>query len=128
MTHQPHIRFARIHNAHRSLMTVGYLKALSDGSEPGTEINPIAIQAMREENIDMSESVPRLMLTEAVQVSDVVITMRNGHVCPIFPGTRDEDGDQVDPRDKSIDDVLPTRDDIEACITVVLAETFSTRA
>ena len=130
MTDKPTILFVCIHNAGRSQMAAGYMTALSHGavevrsggSEPGTEINPIAIQAMREEGIDISQGVPQLMTTEAVQASDVVITMGCGDVCPIFPGKRYEDWELADPKGKSIDEVRPIRDDIKARITALLAE------
>lgn len=111
-------------------MAAGYMTALSDGavevrsggSEPGNEINPIAVQAMAEEGIDISQAVPQLMTTDQVQASDVVITMGCGDVCPIFPGKRYEDWELVDPRGKGLDDVRPIRDDIKARIQKLLEE------
>ena len=133
MTHQPTVLFVCIHNAGRSQMAAGFMTALSDGtvevrsggSEPGTEINPIAIQAMAEEGIDISQAVPRLMTIEQVRDSDVVITMGCGDVCPIFPGKRYEDWELVDPRGKSIDEVRPIRDDIKQRVQALLAEILS---
>ncbi len=130
MTIKPTVLFVCIHNAGRSQMAAGYLKALSGGavevrsggSEPGDQINPIAIQAMAEEGIDISQGVPQLMTTEQVRDSDVVITMGCGDVCPIFPGKRYEDWELVDPRGKSIEDVRPIRDDIKRRIEALLAE------
>jgi arsenate reductase len=127
---KPTVLFICIHNAGRSQMAAGYLKALSGdtvevrsgGSEPGDQINPIAIQAMAEEGIDISQGVPQLMTIEQVRDSDVVITMGCGDVCPIFPGKRYEDWELVDPKGKSIDEVRPIRDDIKGRITQLLAE------
>ena len=136
MAQPPTVLFVCIHNAGRSQMAAGYLTALaagavtvrSGGSEPGTEINPIAIQAMREDGIDISQGVPRLMTTEAVQASDVVITMGCGDVCPIFPGKRYDDWDLADPQGKGIDEVRPIRDDIKARVTALLAELRAVQA
>ena len=130
MTEKPVVLFVCIHNAGRSQMAAGYARALSNGavdvlsggSEPGDQINPIAIQAMAEEGIDISQGVPQLMTTEQVRDSDVVITMGCGDVCPIFPGKRYEDWELVDPKGKSIDEVRPIRDDIKARIQALLAE------
>jgi len=130
MTTNPTVLFVCIHNAGRSQMAAGYMEALSGGrvtvrsggSEPGNEINPIAIDAMAEEGIDISHGVPQLMTTEQVRDSDVVITMGCGDVCPIFPGKRYEDWELTDPKGKSIDEVRPIRDDIKARITALLAE------
>jgi protein-tyrosine-phosphatase len=135
MTSTPTVLFVCIHNAGRSQMAAGYMKALSGGavevrsggSEPGDQINPIAVRAMAEEGIDISQAVPQLMTTEQVQDSDVVITMGCGDVCPIFPGKRYEDWELVDPAGKSIDDVRPIRDDIRARVEALLAEILPAR-
>jgi len=129
-TKKPVVLFVCIHNAGRSQMAAGYMTALSNGavevrsggSEPGNEINPTAILAMAEEGIDISQAIPQLMTTDQVQASDVVITMGCGDVCPIFPGTRYEDWELVDPRGKGLDEVRPIRDDIKARIQNLLAE------
>jgi len=129
-TDKPVVLFVCIHNAGRSQMAAGYMRELSGGaievrsggSEPGDQINPIAVQAMAEEGIDISQAVPQLMTTEQVRESDVVITMGCGDVCPIFPGKRYEDWELVDPKGKSIDEVRPIRDDIKQRIQALLAE------
>src|SRR5437867_2496948 len=120
MSIKPTVLFVCIHNAGRSQMAAGYMTSLSrgavevrsGGSEPGNEINPIAIQAMAEEGIDISQGVPQLMTTEQVRDSDVVITMGCGDVCPIFPGKRYEDWELADPRGQGIEAVRQIRDDI----------------
>ena len=130
MSEKPTVLFVCIHNAGRSQMAAGYLRALSGGavevrsggSEPGDQINPMAIQAMSEEGIDISQAVPQLMTTEQVRESDVVITMGCGDVCPIFPGKRYEDWELVDPKGKSIDEVRPIRDDIKQRVAALLEE------
>jgi len=127
---RPVVLFVCIHNAGRSQMAAGYMSALSNGrvevrsggSEPGNQINPVAIAAMAEEGIDISGGVPQLMTTEQVRDSDVVITMGCGDVCPIFPGKRYEDWELVDPAGKGIDEVRPIRDDIKRRIEQLLAE------
>ena len=129
MTHTPVVLFVCVHNAGRSQMAAGYMKALSagsvevrsGGSEPGDEINPIAIEAMAEEGIDISEGVPQLMTTEQVRDSDVVITMGCGDVCPIFPGKRYEDWELDDPAGQDLDAVRPIRDEIERRVRGLLA-------
>lgn len=130
MSDKPTVLFVCIHNAGRSQMAAGYMTALSGGavevrsggSEPGNQVNPMAIQAMAEEGIDISRGVPQLMTTEQVKDSDVVITMGCGDVCPIFPGKRYEDWELVDPAGKSIEEVRPIRDDIKARIESLLSE------
>lgn len=130
MTQAPTVLFVCIHNAGRSQMAAGYLTALSGGavevrsggSEPGDQINPIAIRAMAEDGIDISQGVPQLMTTEQVRDSDVVITMGCGDVCPVFPGKRYEDWELIDPSGKSIEEVRPIRDDIKQRVMALLAE------
>jgi protein-tyrosine-phosphatase len=130
MSDKPTVLFVCIHNAGRSQMAAGFMRELSrgavevrsGGSEPGDQINPIAIQAMAEEGIDISEAVPQLMTTEQVRGSDVVITMGCGDVCPIFPGKRYEDWELTDPKGRGIDEVRPIRDDIKGRVQKLLAE------
>ena len=130
MTDSPTVLFVCIHNAGRSQMAAGYMTVLSKGavtvrsggSEPGPQINPVAIQAMAEEGIDISHEVPQLMTTEAVRDSDVVITMGCGDVCPIFPGKRYEDWELTDPNGKGIDEVRAIRDSIKSRVESLLQE------
>ncbi|AZZ56420.1 arsenate reductase ArsC [Rathayibacter iranicus] len=126
----PTVLFVCIHNAGRSQMAAGYLRELSGGSvqvrsggsEPGDSINPVAVQAMAEEGIDISQAVPQLMTTEQVRASDVVITMGCGDVCPVFPGTRYEDWDLADPHGKDLDEVRAIRDDIKRRVQDLVAK------
>jgi arsenate reductase (thioredoxin) len=128
MTEKPVVLFVCIHNAGRSQMAAGYMKALSGGavevrsggSEPGDQINPVAIQAMAEEGIDISQGVPQLMTTEQVRDSDVVITMGCGDVCPIFPGKRYEDWVLDDPAGQGVDAVRPIRDEIRGRVEALV--------
>ena len=129
MSEKPRVLFVCIHNAGRSQMAAGYAKALSGGvvevrsggSEPGSEINPVAVAAMAEDGIDISTGVPQLMTTESVRDSDVVITMGCGDVCPVFPGKRYEDWELTDPSGLPIDQVRPIRDDIKHRVEILLA-------
>ncbi|GAA0966470.1 arsenate reductase ArsC [Frigoribacterium faeni] len=130
MTAKPTVLFVCVHNAGRSQMAAGYLQALagdrvdvlSAGSQPKDEINPVAIQAMAEEGIDIAGNQPKVLTTDAVRDSDVVITMGCGDACPIFPGKRYEDWELTDPAGRGIDDVRPIRDDIRARVEALLAE------
>jgi arsenate reductase len=130
MSDKPTVLFVCIHNAGRSQMAAGYARALSGGavevlsggSEPGDQINPVAVQAMAEEGIDISQAVPTLMTTEQVRESDAVITMGCGDVCPIFPGKRYEDWELTDPKGKPLDEVRVIRDDIKRRVRGLLAE------
>jgi arsenate reductase len=130
MTVAPTVLFVCVHNAGRSQMAAGYMHALagdrvqvlSAGSEPKDRINPVAIEVMAEEGIDIASNQPKILTTEAVRDSDVVITMGCGDTCPIFPGKRYEDWDLTDPAGKPVDEVRPIRDDIKARVEALLAE------
>ncbi|GLB66726.1 arsenate reductase ArsC [Arthrobacter mangrovi] len=121
MTSKPSVLFVCVHNAGRSQMAAGYLQhlagdrvtVLSAGSEPGNQVNPVAVQAMAEEGIDISRAVPKILTTGAVRESDVVITMGCGDTCPYFPGKRYEDWVLDDPAGQDIDMVRGVRDDIK---------------
>ncbi|QAY70964.1 arsenate reductase ArsC [Xylanimonas protaetiae] len=126
----PSALFVCVHNAGRSQMAAGFLTALSDGavevrsagSAPGVAVNPVAVEAMAERGIDISAATPKVLTTEAVQASDVVITMGCGDACPIFPGKRYEDWQLDDPAGQGIEAVRPIRDEIERRVRVLLAE------
>lgn len=122
------ILFVCVHNAGRSQMAAGYARALggervtvlSGGSAPGAALNPMAVAAMAEEGIDISEEVPQLLLTDDVRASDAVITMGCGDACPIFPGKRYEDWELTDPAGRGLDEVRPIRDDIKSRVQRLL--------
>ena len=135
MTDKPTVLFVCVHNAGRSQMAAGYLRALagdaievlSAGSEPKDSINPVAVQAMAEEGIDIAHNAPRVLTVDAVRDSDVVITMGCGDACPIFPGKRYEDWELDDPAGLGIDAVRPIRDDIRARVEALIAEVIPAR-
>jgi len=132
----PTVLFVCVHNAGRSQMAAGYLQhlagdrvqVLSAGSEPKDQINPIAVEAMAEEGIDIAGNTPKVLTTEAVRESDVVITMGCGDTCPIFPGKRYEDWELDDPAGQGIESVRVIRDDIKARVTALLDEILAARA
>ena len=123
-TTTPSVLFVCVHNAGRSQMAAGFLRDIagdrievrSAGSMPADQINPIAVEAMREEGIDIAAEQPKVLTPEAVQASDVVITMGCGDACPYYPGKRYEDWKLDDPAGQGIDAVRPIRDDIRARI------------
>ena len=117
---RPTVLFVCVHNAGRSQMAAGFLKhlagdritVLSAGSEPADKINPVAIEAMAEEGVDIAGEQPKVLTTESVQESDVVITMGCGDACPFYPGKRYEDWKLDDPAGQGIESVRPIRDEI----------------
>ena len=124
------ILFVCVHNAGRSQMAAAYAQALgrdrvdvrSAGSEPADRINPNAVAVMAEEGIDIKGTAPKILTTDAVRESDVVITMGCGDACPIFPGKRYEDWELTDPAGQPIEVVRAVRDDIRARVVALLAE------
>jgi arsenate reductase len=127
---KPTVLFVCVHNAGRSQMAAGFLRqlagdrveVLSAGSEPKDHINPVAVEAMAEEGIDIADNVPKILTVDAVKESDVVITMGCGDTCPIFPGKRYEDWELDDPAGQGIDAVRPIRDEIRGRVEALLAE------
>ncbi|MBU1800803.1 arsenate reductase ArsC [Nocardioides sp.] len=128
----PTVLFVCVHNAGRSQMAAGYLMALgagrvevlSAGSMPADSINPVAVEAMAEEGIDITSATPQVLTTEAVQASDVVVTMGCGDACPFFPGKRYEDWELADPAGQGIESVRPIRDEIRARVETLLGQLF----
>ncbi|MEZ5185032.1 MAG: arsenate reductase ArsC [Candidatus Nanopelagicales bacterium] len=130
MTDKPSVLFVCVHNAGRSQMAAAYLTHLgqgrievrSAGSAPADTVNPAAVAAMAEEGIDMSAEVPKILTTQAVQDSDVVITMGCGDTCPIYPGKRYEDWVLDDPAGQGLESVRPIRDEIRRRVEVLIGE------
>ena len=127
---QASVLFVCIHNAGRSQMAAAYLTHLagdritvrSAGSNPGSSVNPSAVQAMLEEGIDMSREIPKVLTTEAVEASDYVITMGCGDTCPYFPGKHYLDWVLDDPAGQGVDAVRPIRDEIRKRVEALIAE------
>jgi arsenate reductase len=130
MSDQATVLFVCIHNAGRSQMAAGFLRTLggdrvqvlSAGSAPGQTVNPVAVEAMAEEGIDISGAIPALLTTDAVRESDVVITMGCGDACPVFPGKRYEDWVLEDPAGQGIEVVRRIRNEIRERIVRLLGE------
>lgn len=130
---KPTVLFVCVHNAGRSQMAAGYLRhlgggrvdVLSAGSAPAGSINPVAVQAMAEEGIDIAAEQPKILTTDAVKTSDVVITMGCGDTCPFYPGKRYEDWVLDDPAGQGIESVRPIRDEIRRRVEALLAELLS---
>ncbi len=135
-TGKPSVLFVCIHNAGRSQMAAGWLQHLagdrievrSAGTAPADQVNPVAVEAMREVGIDITTAHPKVLTGEAVQVSDVVITMGCGDTCPFYPGTRYLDWPLDDPAGQGIDAVRPIRDAIKAKVEALIAELLPNRA
>ena len=135
MMSKPTVLFVCIHNAGRSQMAAGYLRhlggsrveVLSAGSTPADAINPVAVRAMAEEGIDISGEQPKVLTTDAVKTSDVVITMGCGDTCPFYPGKRYEDWVLDDPAGQGIEAVRPIRDEIRSRIEILLGEILPDR-
>jgi arsenate reductase len=131
---KPSVLFVCVHNAGRSQMAAGWLTHLagdavevrSAGSLPAEQVNPSAVEAMSEVGIDISGQQPKVLTTDAVEASDVVITMGCGDACPIFPGKRYLDWALEDPAGKGVEAVRPIRDEIEARVRGLVAELVPT--
>jgi protein-tyrosine-phosphatase len=127
---RPAVLFVCVHNAGRSQMAAGWLQhlagdrveVLSAGSEPKDQINPVAVAAMAEVGVDIAGAQPKVLTTEAVRDSDVVVTMGCGDACPVFPGKRYEDWELTDPAGRGLDEVRPIRDDIRRRVEQLVAE------
>ncbi|SFF93091.1 Protein-tyrosine-phosphatase [Actinacidiphila alni] len=130
MSDKPTVLFVCVHNAGRSQMAAAWLSHLagdrvevrSAGSAPGDEVNPAAVEAMREVGIDISAGVPKILTIEAVRESDVCITMGCGDACPVFPGKRYLDWKLDDPAGRGVEAVRPIRDEIKTLVEDLITE------
>lgn len=130
MTDKPSVLFVCVHNAGRSQMAAGYLTHIagdavevrSAGSAPADSVNPMVVEAMREEGIDIANQKPKILNADAVQASDVVITMGCGDACPFFPGKRYLDWQLDDPAGHGLDAVRPIRNEIRCRVEKLITE------
>jgi protein-tyrosine-phosphatase len=130
MPEKPSVLFVCVHNAGRSQMAAAWLTHLagsrvevrSAGSAPADAVNPAVVEAMREVGIDITAETPKLLTTDAVQASDVVITMGCGDACPVFPGKRYLVWKLTDPAGQGVDAVRPIRDEIKSRIEGLIDE------
>jgi arsenate reductase len=130
MPDKPSVLFVCVHNAGRSQMAAAWLTHLagdrvevrSAGSAPADTVNPAVVEAMREVGIDISAEAPKVLTTEAVQASDVCITMGCGDACPVFPGKRYMDWKLDDPAGQGITAVRPIRDEIKKLVEDLITE------
>lgn len=126
----PSVLFVCVHNAGRSQMAAAFLSHLaggrvevrSAGSAPAESVNPAVVEAMAEVGIDISAEIPKILTVDAVQASDVVITMGCGDACPVFPGKRYLDWKLEDPAGQGLDAVRPIRGVIETRVRGLLAD------
>lgn len=126
----PSVLFLCVHNAGRSQMAAGFMRhlagdrvdVLSGGSEPASELNRAVVAAMAEKGIDIGQELPQPWADEVVRAADVIVTMGCGDACPVYPGKRYVDWELEDPAGKSVEQVRPIRDDVEARVRGLLDE------
>jgi arsenate reductase (thioredoxin) len=129
-TDKPSVMFLCVHNAGRSQMAAGWLRHLagdsvdvfSGGSEPASQVNPAAIEAMAEVGIDIRTEFPKPWTDEIIRAADVVVTMGCGDACPVYPGKRYEDWELDDPEGLGVEAVRPIRDEIRRRVEDLLAK------
>ncbi|MGW8437855.1 arsenate reductase ArsC [Nocardiopsis sp. NPDC055879] len=127
---KPSLLFVCVHNAGRSQMAAAWLHHLSQGrievrsagSAPAHTLNPAVVEAMAEVGIDITDQSPKILTTEAVEASDVCVTMGCGDTCPFFPGKRYLDWELPDPAGQGVESVRPIRDDIKKRVEELIAE------
>jgi arsenate reductase len=130
MPDRPSVLFVCVHNAGRSQMAAGWLRHLagdavevrSAGSVPADRVNRAAVEAMAEVGVDISDQRPKALTGDAVESSDVVVTMGCGDACPVFPGVRYLDWPLDDPAGKDVEAVRPIRDEIERRVRALISE------
>jgi len=122
------VLFTCVHNSGCSQLAAGFhgpaehrIEVLSAGSIPGDQVNPSAVEAMKEAGVDISDQRPKILTSEAVQASDYVIAMGCGDACPIFPGKKYLNGALEDPAGKGVESVRPIRDEIKTRIEALIA-------
>ena len=109
-------------------LSKGTIEVRSAGSAPADAVNPAVVAVMREVGIDLADETPKILTTDAVLESDVLITMGCGDACPVFPGKRYEDWRLEDPAGQGPEAVRPIRDEIRARVEALVTELLGTQA
>jgi arsenate reductase (thioredoxin) len=130
MSETPEVLFVCVHNAGRSQMAAGLvtlrsrgrIAVRSAGSAPAETVNPVVVEAMAELGVDIAQEQPKLLTRDAVEISDVVITMGCGDACPVFPGKRYEDWELDDPAGRDLAEVRRIRDEIDSRVQALVSE------
>ena len=136
MSAPPRVLFVCVHNAGRSQMAAAWLAQLapgvievrSAGSMPADRVNPAVVAAMAEVGVDIAAELPKILTTDAVRTSDVVVTMGCGDACPVFPGKRYEDWSLEDPAGQGVEAVRPIRDEIRSRVEHLIASLLPAEA
>ena len=126
-THKTTVLFVCVHNAGRSQMAEAIFNkhaaenmiGISAGTQPGKSVNPMAVEALKEIEIDISQHTPKLLTLELIKQSSKVITMGCGvsESCPTALGLRiDEDWGLDDPAGQPIETVRLIRDKIVSLV------------
>lgn len=130
MSDKPSILFVCVHNAGRSQMAAGYLTHLagdtvevrSADSARASSINPRVVEAMLEESINLADQIPKVLTADAVQRSNVVITMGCGDACPFYPGTRYLDRKPEDPAGQGLEAMRLVRNEVRRLVEELIKE------
>jgi arsenate reductase len=96
--------------------------ARSAGTTPGDQVHPEVVEVMREVGIDLADRVPHGLTDEDARWADVVVTMGCGDECPYIPGRRYVDWDLPDPKDRPLEEVRATREEIGRRVADLVAE------
>ena len=123
--------FACVHNAGRSQMAAALFNQLADpqqacavsaGTQPGTQVHPVVVEAMREIGIDFSAATPQKLTPELATGAETLITMGCGDACPYVPGLQRDDWPLPDPKGRDIAAVRAIRDEIAQRVENFLQE------
>jgi len=125
----PHLLFVCVENSCRSQMAEGFARALgktqvrafSAGSRPSGQVNPRAVQFMRERQIDLTlQNSKGLDDLPAGTHWDYIVTMGCGDACPSLPALHRIDWDLPDPKHLSDAEFRAVRDRIEALVAELI--------
>ncbi len=123
------VLFACVHNAGRSQMAGAFFNALVDpsraralsaGTEPGTQVHPVVVEAMRERGIDLADVRPTRLTPELASQAALLVTMGCGEACPVIPGLERDDWPLPDPKGQPMETVRAIRDTIEAHVRALI--------
>lgn len=123
------VLFVCVENAYRSQIAKGFFNSFAEnvvadsaGTQPVEKIDPVAVQVMREKDVDISSFVPKMLTSSMNNEFDFIVTMGCINGCPITPKNKTIEWEIEDPKGKTIQQYRKIRDQIEKHVNKSMSE------
>lgn len=123
------VLFVCVENACRSQMAKGFFNSITENSiadsagiQPVEKVDPVAVQVMKEKDIDISGFIPKMLIFSMNNKFDFIVTMGCVNGCPTTPKNKTIEWEIMDPKGKTIQQYREIRDQIEKHVFELIRE------